>query len=262
MMHAEERERTILAMLEKSGFVTFRELDKRVMASPATVRRDLERLAVAGRIVRVHGGVKMPDAVTAGLTGVPFHENIKKNAAAKVAIGKAAAALCTAGESIIIDGGSTTLQMCPYLEGLELQVVTNSLHIVSALLPQQKTRLYLPAGALFREQNILLSPFDDDGTGHYRASKMFIGAAGVGPLGLMQTDVILLQAERRLISRASSVVLLVDSSKFRALGGQAVCDLKSIGTLITDEGITEKEARMVKRAGVNLKLVNAASNPT
>jgi DeoR family ulaG and ulaABCDEF operon transcriptional repressor len=261
MMHAEERERTILSLIEKRGFVTFRELDKRSIASPATVRRDLERLAVAGRIVRVHGGAKMPDAVATGLTGVPFHENIKKNPAAKAAIGRAAAALCSAGESIIIDGGSTTLQMCRHLEGLELQVVTNSLHIVSALLPQQKTRVYLPAGALFREQNILLSPFEDDGTGHYQASKMFIGAAGVGPAGLMQTDVILLQAERRLMARASSVVLMVDSSKFRVSGGQAVCDLKSLGTVITDEGISEKDARMVKKAGVKLVVVSGAANP-
>src|SRR6202041_100832 len=129
MMHAEERERTILSMIEKRGFISFRELDKRSIASPATVRRDLERLAVAGRIVRVHGGAKMPDAVATGLTGVPFHDNIMKNPTAKAAIGKAAAALCTAGETVIIDGGSTTLQMCPHLGGLELQVVTNSLHI-------------------------------------------------------------------------------------------------------------------------------------
>jgi len=260
MMHAQDRERTILSMLEKRGFVSFRELDKRLIASPATVRRDLERLAVSGRIVRVHGGAKMPDAVGAGLTGVPFHENIKRNGAAKAAIGKAAAALCTAGESIIIDGGSTTLQMCPHLEGLELQVVTNSLHIVSALLPQQKTRVYVPAGALFREQNILLSPYEDDGSGHYQASKMFIGAASVGPGGLMQTDVILLQAERRLIARAMSVVLMVDSSKFRDEGGQAVCELKSIGTIITDGGISDKDMRLVKRAGVKLMVVDAVAD--
>jgi DeoR family ulaG and ulaABCDEF operon transcriptional repressor len=257
MMHAQERERAILAMIEKRGFVSFRELDERSIASPATVRRDLERLATAGRIVRVHGGAKMPDAVASGLTGVPFHENIKKNAAAKAAIGKAAAALCSAGESIIIDGGSTTLQMCPHLEGLELQVVTNSLHIVSALLPQARTRVYLPAGALFREQNILLSPFEDDGSGHYRASKMFMGAAGVGAGGLKQTDIILLQAERRLMSRASSVVLLVDSTKFHVGGGKLLCELKSIGTLVTDEGISDKDARMVKRAGAKLIVVSA-----
>jgi DeoR/GlpR family transcriptional regulator of sugar metabolism len=260
MMHAEDRERTILAMIEKRGFVSFRELDKRLIASPATVRRDLERLQLAGRIVRVHGGAKMPDAVASGLTGVPFHENIKKNAVAKAAIGKAAAALCSAGESIIIDGGSTTLQMCPHLEGLELQVVTNSLHIVSALLPQEKTRVYLPAGALFREQNIVLSPFDDDGSKHYQASKMFIGAAGVGLGGLMQTDVILLQAERRLMARATSVVLLVDSSKFRIPGGQMLCSLESIGTIITDTGLPDKDMRMIKRAGVKLIVVDAAAD--
>jgi DeoR family ulaG and ulaABCDEF operon transcriptional repressor len=256
-MHAEERERTILSMLAKSGFVTFRDLDKRLTASAATVRRDLERLETAGRIVRVHGGAKMPDAVDAGLTGVPFHENIKKHPAEKAAIGKAAADMCAPGEAIIIDGGSTTLQMCPHLDGLELQVVTNSLHIVSALLPQQKTRVYLPAGTLFREQNILLSPFEDDGTGHYHASKMFIGAAGVGRGGLMQTDVILLRAERRLIARAGSIVLMVDSSKFRATPGQVVCELKAISTVITDEGITAGDARMINNAGCKLVIVKS-----
>jgi DeoR family ulaG and ulaABCDEF operon transcriptional repressor len=184
-----------------------------------------------------------------------MHENIKKNAAAKAAIGKAAAKLCLAGDFIIIDGGSTTLQMCPHLEDLGLQVVTNSLHIVSALLTQSRTRVFLPAGALFREQNIVLSPFDDDGTNHYHASKIFIGAASIGPHGLMQTDVILLQAERRLIARASEVVLLADSSKFRAPAGQVVCALDAISTVITDDGITDSDARMVKRAGSKLIVV-------
>jgi DeoR family ulaG and ulaABCDEF operon transcriptional repressor len=255
MMHAERREQTIMAMIEKSGFVSFRELDQCRIASAATVRRDLERLATAGRLVRVRGGAKMPDMEASGLSGVPFRENIKKNSAAKAAIGKAAASLCRAGESIIIDGGTTTLQMCPHLEGLELQVVTNSLHIVSALSRQAKTRLYLPAGALFREQNILLSPFEDDGTAHYRATKMFIGAAGVSMAGPLQTDVILLQAERRLMARASSVVLMVDSGKFKSHVGQAVCALKDIDTVITDDGLAAKDAKLIKRAGVRLIVV-------
>ena len=256
MMHAEDRERTILSMLEKRGFVSFRELDKRLTASPATVRRDLDRLETAGRIVRVHGGAKIPDAAMRSLQGVPFHENIKKNAAAKAAIGKAAARLCVPGESIIIDGGSTTLQMCPHLEGLHLEVASNSLHIVSALLPQSTTRIYMPAGALYREQNIVLSPFDDDGTGHYSASKMFIGAASVGPLGLMQTDLILLQAERRLMARARQVILLVDSSKFRSPIGEAVCALSEVATVITDEGIAGVHAKLVERSGAKLIVVN------
>jgi DeoR family transcriptional regulator, ulaG and ulaABCDEF operon transcriptional repressor len=255
MMHAEDRERTILSMLEKRGFVSFRELDKRLAASAATVRRDLDRLAISGRIVRVHGGAKIPDAVP-GLQGVPFHENIRKHTAAKAAIGRAAARLCVPGESIIIDGGSTTLQMCPHLEALHLQVATNSLHIVSALLPQANTRIYMPAGALYREQNIVLSPFDDDGTSHYLASKMFMGAASVGPLGLMQTDLILLQAERRLMGRARHVVLMVDSSKFQNPAGEAVGPLSEGMTIITDDGIARAAAKLVERMGAKLIVVS------
>jgi DeoR family ulaG and ulaABCDEF operon transcriptional repressor len=258
MLHAEERERMILAMLERRGFISFRELDKRLTASAATVRRDLGRLAAAGRIVRVRGGAKVPQVAATNLSGVPFHENIRKSAAQKTAIGKAAAGLCSAGESIIIDGGSTTLQMCPHLQGLELAVVTNSLHIVSALMPQQRTRVYLPAGSLFREQNILLAPGDDDGTSHIRASKMFIGAAAVDESGLMQTDVILLQAERRLMSRAKKVILLVDSSKFHAAAGQVVCALNAIDTIITDEGVSAANMRMIKKAGAKLIVVDSA----
>jgi DeoR family ulaG and ulaABCDEF operon transcriptional repressor len=227
-------------------------LDKRLAASPATLRRDLERLSTEGRVVRVHGGVKMPESAGSGLTGVPFHENVKKNKAAKAAIGRAAAGLCVAGESIIIDAGSTTLQMCPHLAELGLQVVTNSLHVVSALLPQPLTRVSIPAGAVFREQNIVLASFEDDGSNHYSATKMFIGAASVGARGLMQPDVILMQAERRLMSRAQRIVLLADSSKFRAPAGPVVCALDKVTMVVTDDGITAAAARMIKRAGVQL----------
>ena len=260
MMHAEDRERTILAMLKKRGFVSMRELDRRLTASSATVRRDLDRLETAGRIVRVHGGAKMPDAAMSSPQAFPFHENIQKNTA-KAAIGAAAARLCVPGESIIIDGGSTTLQMCPHLDGLHLEVVTNALRIVSALLSQSSTRVYMPAGALYREQSIVLSPFNDDGTSHYFASKMFIGAASVGPCGLMQTDLILLQAQRRLIARARQLILLVDSTKFASPIGEAVCPLSEVTTVITDDGIDGAHAKLVERSGAKLILVNVNRQP-
>jgi DeoR family transcriptional regulator, ulaG and ulaABCDEF operon transcriptional repressor len=136
-MHVAEREQLIIDRLKQSGFVSFRELEKDLTASPATIRRDLERLAGAGQIIRVHGGAKSANTTTgeqqetAGLAGVPFHVNVTRHTEAKQAIGRAAAGLCKVGESVVIDGGSTTLQMCPHLENLQLQVFTNSLHIVS-----------------------------------------------------------------------------------------------------------------------------------
>ena len=60
-MHAAERERLILAALEPSGFVTYRDLEAALDASPATIRRDLSRLEAQGRLLRVHGGAKLTE---------------------------------------------------------------------------------------------------------------------------------------------------------------------------------------------------------
>src|SRR5689334_21137826 len=168
-MHSAERERVILEYLDRQGFVSFAELERRVEASPATIRRDLERLTSAGLITRVRGGARRADGVktpaSSGasdlmrprLVGVPFHENIHRNRPQKEAIGRAAAKLCTAGEAVMIDVGSMALQMCYHMAVLHMQVSTNFLHIVNALLIQSVTRVVVPAVQLFCEQNHCVS---------------------------------------------------------------------------------------------------------
>jgi DeoR family ulaG and ulaABCDEF operon transcriptional repressor len=252
-MHAAQREAAIFQLISDSGFVSFRELERTLEASPATIRRDLDRLATEGRVVRVHGGAKLPNeqAGPGSLTGVPFHQNINRNREAKEAIGKAAAALCKPGEGVIIDGGSTTLQMCAHLDGLGLQVLTNSLHIVSALLPQAFTRITVPGGTVFREQNIVLSA-GDDLVPRFHAPKLFMGAAAVGPQGVMQADILLVAAERQFIDRAEQLILLVDSSKFEGSSGNVVCDLSEIDVLVTDSGIQKSDRKMLKDAGIKV----------
>lgn len=258
-MHAAEREKMILDSLGESGFVSFRDLESRVAASPATIRRDLDRLEEAGVITRVRGGAKrigggggVSAASEDGLSGIPFHENIGRNRAAKEAIGRVAAGFCIPGEGVMIDGGSTTLQMCPHLDGLSLQVLTNSLHIVSALLPQPTTRILVPSGQVFREQNIVLSAAGDDGMPRFHAPKLFMGAASMGPAGLMQADVILVAAERRLIERADEIIVLVDSSKFSGPSGNVVCALDEIDVVVTDAGIEPHHVAMMEAAGIRV----------
>ncbi len=257
-MHASERERLILDALRPSGFITYRNLEAQIAASPATIRRDLTRLEEMGRLVRVHGGAKLPGEDLSGskypiqLSVTPFDQSITQNLSSKQAIGRAAAALCQQGEGVMIDGGTTTLQMCPHLEGLDLQVLTNSLHIVSALLPQAGTRILLPSGSLFREQNIILAPAGDDSMPRFHAPKLFMGGAAVGPHGVMQTDVILVAAERRLIERAEQVILLVDSSKFTASSGTIVCGLDEIDVLVTDKGISPATVAMLEQARISV----------
>jgi DeoR family ulaG and ulaABCDEF operon transcriptional repressor len=260
-MHAAERERLILEAIGPTGFVSYRDLEARLDVSPATIRRDLTRLEDRGRIVRVHGGaslVEEPVGRSDGplqLKGTPFDQAIGQNLARKQAIGRAAAAQCEPGEGIMIDGGTTTLQMCPHLAGLDLQVLTNSLHIVNALLPQEGTRILVPSGSVFREQNIILAPAGEDSMPRFHAPKLFMGAAAVGPQGVMQQDVILVAAERRLIDRAEKLILMVDSSKFVSSSGAIVCALDEVDVLITDSGISDAAARELAAAGVELIVV-------
>jgi DeoR family ulaG and ulaABCDEF operon transcriptional repressor len=254
-MHSAERDRVILNLLDEQRFVSFRELSHRLSASPATLRRDLDRLQDAGKLKRVRGGAQIGEATELSgfhLQGVPFHENVGRNRTAKEAIGKAAAALCKPGEAVIIDGGSTTLQMCPYLEPLKLQVLTNSLHLASALLQQSNTGVSLTGGVVFREQNIVLDPFSDAAARTFHASRMFVGSAAVGRFGLMQSDVILVQAERKLLNLADQLIALVDSAKFAASAAHPLCALSRVHTLITDDHIDDASAQMVEQNGVKL----------
>lgn len=256
-MHATQREEQILEALKPKGFVTYRALEALLDASPATIRRDLARLEEEGRIARVHGGAKLLGDERGGdgglhLAGTPFEQSITQNLAAKRAIGKAAAARCDPGEGVMIDGGTTTLQMCPHLAGLDLQVLTNSLHIVTALLPQPGTKILLPSGAVFREQNIILAPAGEESMPRFHAPKLFMGAAAIGAQGVMQADVVLVAAERRLIDRAEQVILLVDSSKFAGSSGTIVCGLDEIDVVITDVGIDPAMRQVLEQAGVEV----------
>jgi DeoR family ulaG and ulaABCDEF operon transcriptional repressor len=251
-MHASQRDGEILRLLKSQGFVSFRELCGRLQASSATIRRDLDRLEREGRIERVRGGARLVGEAPEHLVGAPFELNRTRHAPQKSAIGRAAAALCRPGEAVIIDGGSTTFQMCPHLAGLELQVLTGSLHIIGELLPQPGTRLAAPGGQVFREQNIILSPFEDDGLARYHAAKMFMGAAAVGARGLMQADVVLIQAEQKLLARADQLIVLVDSSKFRTSASFVVCGLEEIDVVVTDAGISAAETAMLRAAGIEV----------
>lgn len=261
-MHASERENKILESVGVRGFITFRELEKQIDASPATLRRDLERMHRSGQIQRVRGGAKLPaktnerEASHSRLSGTPFDENVNRNRTQKEAIGRTAASLCKPGSAVMIDGGSTTLQMCEHLAGLRLNVLTNSLHIVSALLSQEGTQILVAGGTVFREQNIILGPTGDDLIPRFFAPKYFIGAAAIGPQGLMQADVVLVASERRFIERAEQVIVLVDSTKFQESSGNVVCGLDKIDVIVTDTGIDGKTRHMLEEAGIEIILAD------
>jgi DeoR family ulaG and ulaABCDEF operon transcriptional repressor len=259
-MHESERHRIILSAIEGRPVVTVADLVSLTGASEATIRRDIAALHVQKRLRRVRGGaesVAPPQFV--GINARPFSVNEGIRLAEKRAIARAAVELVADGEAIIINGGTTTFQMVHPLTTKRCQVFTNSFPIAEHLLKHSKNTVLLPAGAIYREQNIILSPFDEDGSRTFYAGKMFMGCRGLGPLGLMEGDPLLVQAEQKLIGQADELVVLADSSKFSARSSLLLCPLKRIHTVITDEGITDRDAAMLDAAGVRLILARSGA---
>ncbi|MEP9372197.1 DeoR/GlpR family DNA-binding transcription regulator [Mesorhizobium sp. KR1-2] len=260
-MHEKERHRVILSAVQEKPVVTVQEMVELTEASEATIRRDIAALHLQKRLRRVRGGA---EAITPpqfiGLAGRPFSVNETLHADKKRVIAKEAVELCQDGEPIIINGGTTTFQMVHFLTNRRMPIFTNSFPIAEHLLKHSKNTVVLSGGTIYREQNIILSPFDNDVTRNFYARRMFMGAQGLGPLGLMEADPLLIQAEQKLIDQAEELVVLVDSSKFRQRSSLILCGLSRIATVITDDGITDQEARMLEEAGVKLIVArNAAS---
>ena len=250
-MHEKERHRIILSAVQEKPVVTVQELVDLTESSEATIRRDIAALHVQKRLRRVRGGA---EAITPpqfiGLAGRPFSVNETLNAAEKRAIatrgGGALRATASRSSSMAAPPPS---RWCISWPAAACTVFTNSFPIAEHLLKHSKNTVMLSGGTIYREQNIILSPFDNDVTRNFYARRMFMGAQGLGPLGLMESDPLLIQAEQKLIDQADELVVLVDSSKFRQRSSLILCGLSRIATVITDDGIEDREAKMLEDAG-------------
>jgi DeoR family ulaG and ulaABCDEF operon transcriptional repressor len=259
-MHEKDRHRVILSAVQDRSLVTVVDLCALTGASEATVRRDINTLDEQKRLRRVRGGAEARNSAPfVGLSGRPFSVNETMHIAEKQAIAAAAVDLCEDGEPVIINGGTTTFQMVHPLASRRMQVFTNSFPIAEHLLKNSRNTVMLSGGIIYREQNIILSPFDNDVTRNFYAKRMFMGAQGIGPLGLMEQDPLLIQAEQKLIGQAEELIVLVDSSKFANRSSLVLCPLARIDTIITDDRIDDRTAAMLEAADITLIVVQTSA---
>lgn len=252
-MHERERHRIIMSAVQERPILTVQDIVELTGASEATIRRDISALALQNRVKKVRGGAEAINPPHIGvLAARSFRVDETVNSAQKRAIAREAVKLCQEGDAITINGGTTTFPMVHYLASMRLQVMTNSFPIAEHLIKHSKCTVMLPAGAVYREQNIILSPFDSDGTGHFCAKRFFMGARGISPLGIMESDSLIIQSEQRLMRQADELVVLADSSKFKSRSSLILCPLERVNTIITDDGIDERDRRMVENAGIEL----------
>ena len=253
-----ERHRLILKLLQERSALAVAQLVEILGVSEATVRRDINALGEAGRLNRIRGGAEsLLPRHEAHLVGVPFELNQGIFAEKKSAIARAAVDLIGERESIIINGGTTTYAIVEHLGNRELDILTNSIPIVIRLLASSRNRVTIPGGTVYREQNIVLSPYHPDIIDHFWGQKLFTGCYGINRFGLMETDPLIVQAETRLLDRAEELIVLADSRKLRQRSSMIVAPLDRISTLITDSQATEEELAPLRKAGIRIITIEA-----
>jgi len=255
-MHERERWQIIRAMLRERALVRIADVLKATGASEASIRRDFAKLAENGFALRVRGGLEAAASAADGAyERRTFEASSVLHIDAKRAIARAAVELNEDGESIIINGGTTTFEMGAFLRHRRLKVLTNSYPLAQILIRDSQCRVALPGGEVYREERLIVSPFDDDATQHYSASRMFMSAISVGELGVIEGHPLIARAERKLLARARELVVLVDSSKFAARGSLVVCPLSRVSRVITDSGIPPAALEMLRQAGIAVDVV-------
>ena len=260
-MHERERHRIILSAIQEKPVVTVQDIAELTDASEATIRRDIASLHVQGKLRRVRGGAEAVHPPQQGnLAARPFRVSESVNIDKKRAIARKAVDLCEEGDAIIINGGTTTFQMVHYMSARRLQVMTNSFAIAEHLVKHSKCNVSVPGGAIYRDQSLILSPFDNDAIRNFYARRIFIGAQGIGALGIMESDALVIQSEQKLMRQAEELIVMVDSSKFRKRSSLILCPLENVSTIITDEGVPEDAVRMVGDAGITLVIAGSAAH--
>ena len=257
-MLEDERHISIKKLLVRKTFAGVREIAAYLSVSEATVRRDLSKMVKDGLLQRVRGGARiLGDEKSSGpvLPEMPFEYRRGLFLEKKRRIAQEAVRLCGDGDTIIIDGGSTTFQMAEYLKARRMTIITNSFALAEVLVKTSANTLILPGGVLYPDSRLVLDHFHTDYYANFSADRVFMGVFGIDEQGMTNTDTLLIRTERNMIERAREVCILADSGKFKQRGNLRLCGFDKVTALITDSGLDERYADMLRKTGIRVIIV-------
>ncbi len=242
-----ERRDSIIKLIQKNGKVRVDDLSEQFDVSSVTIRNDLDFLEKKGICHRTHGGALIRKNVYEDPT---LEEKQKRSKKEKERIGGRALDFINDGDSILLDSGTTTLEIAYRLNSKKnLTVMTNALNIALKLLSFDDINIMVTGGTLRKESYSLVGPEAEASIKNYYFDKLFLGVDGLDfDLGLTTPNPMEAQLNRIMVSRAQQVIAVSDSSKFGRRSFSQICKIDAIHTLITDSNISpEFEKELLKR---------------
>jgi DeoR family transcriptional regulator of aga operon len=254
-----QRRDRIVGFLRRSGAATLQQLSQALDVSPSTLRRDLDALEAEGILDRTHGGALLrqqpystfePDPQTAAILSPDE----------KRAIGRAAAASLTPGQSVLFDSGSTVLEAARAVleRGIALTAATNDLAIAQLLGASPLIRVLVLGGQLRAGSHTLVGDAVIEAARAINADVLLMGAHAVTGGEVSETLPEVAAVKRAFLRAASTRRLLVDVSKFRPRAFMTVCGIADFHQVVTDDALPRAEVDAVHAAGVALLQVSSS----
>ncbi|HEX2618722.1 MAG TPA: DeoR/GlpR family DNA-binding transcription regulator [Phototrophicaceae bacterium] len=235
-MLTDQRKQYILNILKRDGQVIAKALSQELGLSEDTIRRDLRELAQEGLLQRVHGG-----ALPASPAVVNFAGREQILVESKVAIGRAAARLIKSGQVVILDGGTTCVQIARHLPGnLQATIVTHSATIAVELLDYPGIEVILIGGRLFKHSVVSVGAAAIEAISHIRADVYFMGVTGIHPeAGLSTGDLEEAYVKYALCKQAAETLVLASQEKLGAASQYVITSLSDVTGLIVEQAVPD-----------------------
>lgn len=254
-----QRRQEIADLVRREGELRVTDLVTRFGVSAVTIRSDLAKLEADGSLVRDHGGATAPVAGGKPLVTslLRVDERATLNFEAKRRIGQAAASRVASGDTILLDAGTTAVEIARLVARLEpLTIVTNALNVALELGAAPGQSLILLGGAFHPKSGSTVGPLAARSLEGLAVGTLFLGtqAFDAGP-GLTDSTVEIAEVKRAMIRSARRVVLVTDSSKWGRSSLHRVADLSEVDTLITDKNLPTEAREYCQQLGIELVLV-------
>jgi DeoR/GlpR family transcriptional regulator of sugar metabolism len=236
-MLTEERRDAILERLQRDGKVVAAELSSSLEVSPDTVRRDLRELADAGLLRRVHGG-----ALPAAVGALPYAARLEQAPDAKAAIARATSGLLRNGQVILLDAGTTTLEVARNLPpDLDATVITNSPPIALALSEHPRIEVVVLGGSLAKDSKAVVGATTVDALRSVRADVLVLGVCSLHPdIGITVLNLEESHVKKAMIANAAEVVAVSSAEKLGSAAPYVIAPIDELTYLVTEEAAAER----------------------
>jgi DeoR/GlpR family transcriptional regulator of sugar metabolism len=255
-MLARHRQSLILEDIRRAGSARVSDLTQRLGVSDMTIRRDLEVLARAGLIEKVHGGAVLPGAPSSHEPGFEAKSVLERPE--KEAIARAAAALVVPGTAIALSAGTTTFALAHYLLDIPgLTIVTNSMRVAN-LFETARPAVQVGAdasvvltGGVRTPSDALVGPIADLAIRSLHVDLLFLGCHGIDlEAGLTTPNLAEAETNRAFVHAARRVTVVADHTKWAIVGLSSFAGLDEVDTLITDSELhPEARALLAEKIG-------------